>query len=115
MKMTEDNNQDFYKRVLENVDIVETIKKYVPLEGANGSYLEGPCPFNKGCGKSFCVSPERKTYFCFGCFVKGNVIDFIARIAPMNKITAARFLDNIQKSKGWEVKVEMPPKPADLE
>ena len=98
----EARDPDFYKRVIDSVDIVETIRKYIPLEGGNGSYLEGKCPFDEKCGKSFTVSPERKIFYCFGCHTRGDVISFIAKIGGnMNKATAARFLENLQKSKGW--------------
>jgi DNA primase len=98
---------DLYIRVIETVDIIETIKKYIPLDGGDGSYLEGKCPFDEKCGKSFCVSPTKKTFYCFGCHSRGDVIAFMAKMGNMNKATAARFLDNLQKSNSWSSNVSI--------
>jgi DNA primase len=93
-------NINLYARIVESVDIVDTLSKYTKLENT-GSYFEGKCPFNEKCGKSFCVSRSQKSFFCFGCHSRGDVITFIARIGNMNKATAARFLSNLQKSESW--------------
>lgn len=98
-------NLELYKEVVDSVDIIETIKKYIPLE-AKGSYFEGNCPFSKECGPSFCVSATKKQYYCFGCHSRGNVIDFIAKIGNQNKATAARFLKNLNQMKSWGPTVE---------
>jgi DNA primase len=101
-KSKEIKHTDLYNRVLESVDIVETLRKYMILEGENGSYLEGKCPFNEKCGKSFTVSQDKGKFYCFGCHASGDAIGFMSKImGNVNKSTAAKFLDNLQKSKSW--------------
>jgi DNA primase len=99
--MAADNYPEIYKEVIETVDIVETIQKYIKLE-LKGSYYEGKCPFDPNCGDSFCVSSKHKTFMCFGCFSKGNVVAFMAKIGNMCPKTAARFLSNLQKTSAWD-------------
>ena len=98
--MAADNHPETHKEVIATVDIVETIQKYVKLEH-KGSYYEGRCPFNIHCGDSFCVSSDKKSFYCFGCHLKGNVVDFMAKMGKMNVKTAARFLINLQNSSAW--------------
>lgn len=87
-------NLDLYKEVVDTVDIVKTIQKYLPLE-ARGNYFEGKCPFNPDCGEHFCVSSSKKSFYCFNCHTSGDVISFIAKMGNMNRATAARFLKNM--------------------
>lgn len=101
--MTDQKYASVYKEVSDKVDIVETVRKYVKLE-EKGSYFEGKCPFNETCGESFCVSSEKRSFYCFGCHARGDVVTFIAKIGNMNKATAARFLGNLQKSEAWSSK-----------
>ena len=99
--MLNDKNMDLSKRVIETVDIIETIQKYLPLEKSSSGFFEGKCPFNEKCGKSLIVSPAGKSWYCFGCHARGDVVTFVSKIGTMNRTTAARFLDNLQKSKSW--------------
>ena len=82
--------------IVNKVDIVETIKKYIELK-QSGTYFEGQCPFRADCGTSFTVSPSKKIFYCFGCHATGDVISFIAKMGNMKRTTAACFLDNIRK------------------
>lgn len=97
----EEKNAAVYEEIISNIDIIETISKYILLDQPSGTYHEGKCPFTEHCGKSFVVSKEKRSWYCFGCHARGDVISFIAKIGNMNKTTAARFLDNLRKSKTW--------------
>ena len=99
--------KSMYQEVSLTVDIVKTISKYVQLvQRADGHYFEGKCPFNEGCGNSFCVNSEKKSFYCFGCHQQGDVVTFISKIGSMCKPTAAKFLQNLQRSEGWSVEKE---------
>jgi DNA primase len=92
-------NQELFKLVIANVDIVQTISHYTPikeLQGTSSIYI-CRCPFNSLCGESFLVHQEHKNFFCFGCLSSGNVISFMAKIGGMQPDTAARFLSKINE------------------
>ena len=61
--------------VRDAVDIVELVQARTPLRrvGARGV---GRCPFHDERTPSFSVSPEKKTYYCFGCQRGGDVFRF---------------------------------------
>lgn len=59
-----------------SVDIVDVIKKYIPLEKRGRNYF-GICPFHKDTSPSLSVSPEKQVYKCFSCGASGNVITFV--------------------------------------
>ena len=66
----------FVAELLSRVDIAEVIGRHVQLKKA-GANLMGLCPFHGEKSPSFCVSPSRQTYHCFGCGVHGNAVGFL--------------------------------------
>lgn len=64
--------------ILEKVDIVEVISKYVKLK-KSGRNLVGLCPFHKERTPSFTVSPEKQIFYCFGCHEGGNAVHFLMK------------------------------------
>lgn len=68
--------QDAIRRIIEQVDIVDLISKYVSLK-IKGAEATGLCPFHNEKSPSFTVSRNKQFYYCFGCHAKGNAIDFI--------------------------------------
>ena len=68
--------QESVRRVIENVDIIELISKYVSLK-TKGQEASGLCPFHNEKSPSFTVSRKKQFFYCFGCHAKGNVIDYI--------------------------------------
>lgn len=67
---------DLIEQVLQQVDIVQVISRYVSLKKSGRNYL-GLCPFHTEKTPSFSVSPEKQIFKCFGCQKGGNVIHFI--------------------------------------
>ena len=66
----------------------DTVKEKLPIEEVVGTYekltragknLRAPCPFHKERTPSFYVSPERGTYYCFGCGEKGDIFSFVQK------------------------------------
>ncbi len=67
---------DFIEQVRNSNDIVQVISEYVPLKRKGNSYW-GCCPFHNEKTPSFCVSPDKGFYYCFGCHASGTVITFL--------------------------------------
>ncbi len=60
-------------------DIVSVIAGYgVKLKKTGKDYV-GLCPFHDEKTPSFHVTPSKRLFHCFGCHVKGNVLQFVAR------------------------------------
>ena len=64
---------EIYTKVLDRVDIVDVIGKYVPLK-KNGSNYKACCPFHQENTPSFVVSQTKQIFKCFGCGVAGNAL-----------------------------------------
>lgn len=59
-----------------NEDIVGVISRYVPLK-KTGKNWSACCPFHSEKTPSFSVSPEKGTFYCFGCQAKGDAVGFL--------------------------------------
>ena len=69
-------SQDTIRAVIERTDLVSLIEGYTRLE-KRGSDWWGCCPFHNEKTPSFCVTPEKHMYYCFGCHEGGSAINFI--------------------------------------
>lgn len=74
-------------------DIVDIVSQYVVLKRAGRNYM-GLCPFHKEKSGSFCVSPDKQIFHCFGCGVGGNVFRFIGKIENINFKESVELLAN---------------------
>lgn len=74
-------------------DIVDIVSQYVVLKRTGRNYM-GLCPFHKEKSGSFCVSPDKQIFHCFGCGVGGNVFHFISKIENMNFKESVEMLAN---------------------
>jgi DNA primase len=79
------------QRVKERVDIAELIGGYIKLEKA-GANFKARCPFHTEKTASFHISPERQTYYCFGCGKKGDAFTFIEEMEGTDFKGALKFL-----------------------
>jgi len=67
------------EKVKERADIREIISQYVKLQKA-GKNFKGVCPFHNEKTPSFFVSPDRQSFYCFGCSKGGDVFSFLEAI-----------------------------------
>lgn len=50
--------------------------KFIKLKPA-GSFFHGVCPFCCGKERSFIIHTKLRTFYCFSCDKKGDIIDFV--------------------------------------
>ncbi|MGI4857743.1 MAG: DNA primase [Janthinobacterium lividum] len=72
----------FLQDLLDRVDIVEVVGRYVQLKKA-GANFSGLCPFHNEKSPSFTVSPTKQFYHCFGCGAHGTAIGFLMEHAGL--------------------------------
>jgi len=81
----------FKQDLLNRVDIVDVVQRYVQLRKAGTNYV-GLCPFHNEKTPSFSVSPAKQFYHCFGCGVHGNAIGFLMAYASLGYVDAVKEL-----------------------
>ena len=79
------------QEVLERVDLVALVSRYVELKKAGRSY-KGRCPFHQEKTPSFQVTPELRRYKCFGCQAGGDAISFLQRYLGKSFVDAVKDL-----------------------
>ena len=85
-------NEAFLMELAERNDIADVVSEYVRLGKRSGANLFGLCPFHNEKTPSFCVSPDKQIYHCFGCGKGGGVINFIMEIEGLSFPEAVEFL-----------------------
>ncbi|THU02780.1 DNA primase [Lampropedia puyangensis] len=83
--------QTFIDELIERVDIVDVVGRYVTLK-KGGVNLLGLCPFHEEKSPSFTVSPSKQFYHCFGCGKHGNAIGFLMDYAGTGFVDAVKDL-----------------------
>ena len=83
--------ESFKQDLLNRVDIVDVVSRYVQLKKGGANYL-GLCPFHGEKTPSFTVSPAKQFYHCFGCGAHGNAIGFQMAYGGMGFIDAMKEL-----------------------
>jgi len=87
---TKDNTVQLVK---DAADIVAIIGECVTLQ-RSGANLKGCCPFHSEKTPSFLVSPERRTFHCFGCGEGGDVLTFMMKY---HRLTFPEALQDLAK------------------
>jgi DNA primase len=83
--------ESFKQDLLNRVDIVDVVSRYVQLKKGGANYL-GLCPFHGEKTPSFTVSPAKQFYHCFGCGAHGNAIGFQMEYGGMGYVDAVKEL-----------------------
>ncbi len=96
--------ETFKQDLLNRVDIVEVVSRYVRLKKGGANYL-GLCPFHGEKTPSFTVSPAKQFYHCFGCGAHGNAIGFLMSYAGLGYVEAVK---DLAGSAGMQVPEESP-------
>ena len=79
------------QEIKEKLGVADVVGSYIKLERA-GSNFKARCPFHNEKTPSFYVSPERSTYYCFGCQAKGDIFSFVEAFEGLDFMGALRVL-----------------------
>ncbi len=80
----------FIRNLILSSDIKKIISGKINLKKIGGRY-KAICPFHQENNPSFIINEIKKYYYCFGCKVHGNIVDFLMNY---NKIS---FIDSIKE------------------
>ncbi len=78
-------------KIKERLSIEEVVSSYIKLDRA-GANLKARCPFHNEKTPSFFVSPDRGSYYCFGCGVKGDIFTFVEEFEGLDFRGALKLL-----------------------
>jgi DNA primase len=84
-------SQDDIQKIKNRLGIEEIIGSYIKLE-RSGNNLKAKCPFHNEKTPSFYVSPDRDSYYCFGCGVKGDIFNFVQEYEGLDFLGALKVL-----------------------
>lgn len=96
--------KSFIQDLLNRLDIVDVIERYVPLKKAGANY-SACCPFHSEKSPSFTVSQTKQFYHCFGCGAHGTVISFVMEHLGLGYVDA---IEELARSAGLIVPHERP-------
>ncbi len=83
--------KNFIHDLLNRLDIVDVIERYVPLKKAGANYV-ACCPFHNEKSPSFTVSQNKQFYHCFGCGAHGTAIGFVMEHGGLGFVDAVEEL-----------------------
>lgn len=83
--------QSFIQDLLNRVDIVDVVGRYVQLKKGGANFM-GLCPFHNEKSPSFTVSPTKQFYHCFGCGAHGTAIGFLIEYSGLGFVEAVKEL-----------------------
>lgn len=79
------------QKIKEKLSIEDVVSSYVKLEKA-GVNLKARCPFHNEKSASFFVSPDRGSYYCFGCGAGGDIFSFVEQFEGLDFKGALKLL-----------------------
>ena len=82
---------DLVQKIKERLSIVDVASSYLKLEKA-GKNFKTRCPFHNEKTPSFFISPERGSYYCFGCNAKGDIFSFVEHFEGTDFVGALKIL-----------------------
>ncbi len=99
--------QSFIQDLLNRVDIVDVVERYVPLKRAGANHV-ACCPFHGEKTPSFTVSQSKQFYHCFGCGAHGTAIGFMIEYAGVGFVDAVK---DLAQSAGMQMPEFVPERP----
>ncbi|MCC7004694.1 DNA primase, partial [Candidatus Nomurabacteria bacterium] len=77
--------------IKERLGIADVVGSYLKIEKA-GNNMKAKCPFHNEKTPSFFISPDRGTYYCFGCGAKGDIFSFVQEFEGIDFLGALKIL-----------------------
>ena len=77
--------------------IEDIVSEYTVLVLIGKNRLRGLCPFHDDSKPSFTVYIDTQSFYCFGCGIGGNVINFLKKIKNIDSVQAIRELKRMKK------------------
>ena len=96
--------KNFIHDLLNRLDIVDVIERYVPLKKSGANYV-ACCPFHNEKSPSFTVSQSKQFYHCFGCGAHGTAIGFVMEHGGLGFVDA---VEELARNAGVTVPSEVP-------
>src|SRR5574340_267755 len=96
--------KSFIQDLLNRLDIVDVVERYVPLKKAGANFV-ACCPFHSEKSPSFTVSQSKQFYHCFGCGAHGTAIGFVMEHAGFGYVEA---IEELARGVGLDVPRERP-------
>jgi DNA primase len=79
------------EEIKNRLSIEEVISSYIKLE-KTGINMKARCPFHNEKTASFFVSPDRGSFYCFGCSKGGDIFTFVEEIENVDFVEALKIL-----------------------
>lgn len=79
------------EKIKERLTIEEVAGSYIKLDPA-GKNFRAKCPFHNEKTPSFYITPDRGTYYCFGCGAKGDIFSFVEQFEGLDFMGALKLL-----------------------
>ncbi|MFA6158475.1 MAG: DNA primase [Candidatus Paceibacterota bacterium] len=77
--------------IKERLGIADVVGSYIKLEKSGANY-KARCPFHNEKTPSFYVSPDRGTFYCFGCQAKGDIFSFVEKFEGLDFMGSLKVL-----------------------
>jgi DNA primase len=79
------------EQLVQEIHLLEYVSDYIDLEKKGKDYF-GICPFHNENTASFSITPEKNSWYCFGCGNGGTVIDFVMKYNKVSFVKAISIL-----------------------
>ncbi len=79
------------EKIKERLTIEEVVSTYIKIE-KSGANFKARCPFHNEKTPSFFISPNRNSYYCFGCGASGDIFTFVEEFEGLDFKGALKLL-----------------------
>lgn len=86
--------QDVIINILNQVNIIDIISERIKIKKIGKNYY-ALCPFHSENTPSFTINIEKQYFYCFGCNIHGNIIDFLMKYDQLTFLESMQELSNI--------------------